>query len=348
MNPDKHSFKIASIQGIFWGVFRNWGGEIIAFLVFLTLARILTPADFGLIALGIAFIGIMEIIITQGFVPSLVRLESVNSKHLNSVFLVCMSVSLGLALLLWLIADWTPRVFNEPQLPVILKSLCPILILNALSIVPRAVLMRRMAFREIAVRAVCSTALGGLVGLGLALSGFGVWSLVGQQLAHTLLGTVLIWFMASWHPKLQFSRSAFQEVAHTSFHFFGISGIYTAETQIRSFAIGYFMGTSILGFFRLARRIVDLIIKAFIHSVGDTTMTIYSKLNNNPQHIWNTFRTHNFFVGMICLPIFLLMFLGSPSIIKTLVGSEWLQAAPIIQILCIGGTIQALLGGGNP
>jgi len=345
MTGNFHAFKISSVKSLFWGVTQNWGSECISFLVFLALARLLVPNDFGLVALASVYTGLLSILISQGFVPALVRLDRVTSLHWNSVFWTNAMSSTALLVVTWLVQDPLSRLFREPSLAPLFTCLMLKTVLEALSLVPRAQLMRQLQFRTLALQTLTATLVGGLTGITLAGLGAGYWSLVGQQLCHTGLTLLLLILATSWRPGWRFSFASLREVLGISFDLFGANFLLTSRMIITNFAVGFFCGTSVLGFYRVSKRIVNLVQKAFIQSFGDTSLSLYVKLRCQPERLIRAFLLHNRFVTMLCAPFLAIFFLGAETLTRVLIGPEWLPAVPLIQFLVVLTVPTAFNGG---
>lgn len=191
-------------KGMLWSLARTWGRRAVSTLSFLILVGLLTPEQFGLVAWATVFIGGTQVIMDLGLNDALVQREDVRDGHLHSSFWLGVAVGLGFFAVFQVAAGPLSVLLDEPRLASVLRWLSIVLVLNGLSVVPQAMLHRDVAFRELAIREFAAITVGGVVGIGLALRGAGVWALVGQQLAWAVVLLLALWMMTPYRPRLAF------------------------------------------------------------------------------------------------------------------------------------------------
>ncbi len=175
--------KNKAVHGAKWSFIDNISNSGVTFLIGLILARLLTPAEYGIMAMIAIFIAVSNSIVDSGFSNALIRKVHIEKVDYNTVFLFNLIVSIVLYILLYVAAPAISLFFKEPVLIDVLRVIGLILIVNALGIIPRTILVRDIDFKTQTKVSIISSVSGGLVGVGMAIVGFGVWSLVWQQLA---------------------------------------------------------------------------------------------------------------------------------------------------------------------
>lgn len=190
------SLKHKAVRGVGWSFVDNIANSGITFLVGLVLARILTPAEYGVMAMVTIFIAISNSIVDSGFSNALIRKMKIERVDYNTVFYFNLVVSLFLYLVLFLCAPAISTFFKEPILVDVMRVIGWILVVNALAIIPRTILVRNVDFKTQTKVSLIASLSSGAIGIGMALTGWGVWSLVGQQLSRQLLNTLFLWFFA--------------------------------------------------------------------------------------------------------------------------------------------------------
>ena len=140
-------------------------------------------------------------------------------------------------------------VFNQPSLAPVLRCLSLLPLVRSLIMVQQAILRREFAFQKIAVRALISVVAGGIVGILMAILGFGVWSLVGQQLTFEVVGVLMFWSLSHWRPGLQFSWNALQELSGFGISIFGSKLLTFFNQNTDNLLIGFFLGEVALGYY---------------------------------------------------------------------------------------------------
>ena len=203
MNDSSHRRKV--VRGVAWAGAASWGGQLLGFVIYAGLARLLSPEAFGLVAIAGIYIAFIQLLVAQGFGMAIVQRESVDDRHLDSAFWIAIASAFVLCLLSHVFGPQIGRFFGEPQVTPVIGWLSFSLFFHAMSSVQIAILTREMDFRSLAIRSLLATLLGGAVGLTMAFRGWGVWSLVGQQLTNAILSSLIMWWAVSWRPAFRLS-----------------------------------------------------------------------------------------------------------------------------------------------
>ena len=206
------SLRHKTIHGVGWSFIDNISNSGITFLVGLVLARLLTPEEYGIMAMITIFIAISNSIIDSGFSNALIRKTRIERVDYNTVFYFNLTVSILIYVLLHLAAPAISVFFKEPVLLAVIRIIGWVLIINALAIIPRTQFVRNVDFKTQTKVSLISSISSGVIGIGMALGGMGVWSLVGQQLSRQFLNTLFLWVYSKWHPVWEFSTESFKEL----------------------------------------------------------------------------------------------------------------------------------------
>jgi O-antigen/teichoic acid export membrane protein len=206
------SIKEKTLSGLGWSFADNILSSGITFIVGLILARILSPAEFGILGMIAVFIAVSNSIIDSGFSTALIRKNDATNTDYNTVFYFNLLIGFTLFGVLYLCAPAISRFFKEPALVSITRVTGLALIFNSFSIIQRTLLTKLVDFKTQTKITVIASLISGVVGIGMALRGLGVWSLVGQQLTRQLLATRLLWKFGTWRPRLEFSDESFKEL----------------------------------------------------------------------------------------------------------------------------------------
>ena len=208
----EESLRGKTVKGVGWSFIDSFAGQGITFLVGLVLARLLTPEEYGLIGIVTIFIAVFNSIVDSGFSNALIRKNDAKDIDYNTVFITNMVFSVVLFFALFFSAPFIADFFSRPQLSPLLKVMASIVIINAFAIIQRTLLVKRIDFKTQTKISLVSSITSGVVGIGMAYCGYGVWSLAGQQISRQLLNTLFLWIFTKWYPKLQFSWSSFKEL----------------------------------------------------------------------------------------------------------------------------------------
>src|SRR5690554_5081710 len=187
------SLKNKTIKGVSWSFVDNIAGSGITFLVGIILARILTPKEFGLIGIISIFIAVFNSIVDSGFSNALIRKNNATHIDYNTAFIFNLILSGALFIGLFFLAPFVGTFFKEPQLVPLTRAMSVIVLINAFALVQRTLLVKRVDFKTQTKISIIASITSGVIGIGMAISGFGVWSLVAQQISRQLLNTAFLW-----------------------------------------------------------------------------------------------------------------------------------------------------------
>lgn len=329
-------------HSIFWSFVQHWGARLITFLVFFVLARLLEPADFGVIALAGVLLALAEVLIEAGFADALVQRQDLHALHIDTAFMSQLGLAGLYSLLLFVFAPFIAVYLGEPKLTKILWAFIPYLILLALGSVQQALLKRALAYKSLAFRASIANILGGLVGVGCAFSGLGVWSLVIQQLVFAGVGVVVLWRSSVWRPRWQWQWQSCRELLQ-----FG--GVMTFSklldfvyNRLNDLLIGRALGALALGFYNVGAKLAQIMVQLLIVSIMDVSLSIFAQLQQDRAALYQVYIQVLRQTTFLALPIFVLVAGFSDGMVVVLFGQKWAASAPILQALAYLGAIQSI------
>ncbi|MFK7781527.1 oligosaccharide flippase family protein, partial [Psychroserpens sp.] len=206
------SLKQKTINGLVWSFVESFSKQGINFIIGIILARLLLPEEFGLIGMIAVFIAISTSLINSGFTQALIRKKDCTNTDYSTVFFFNLVIGVLLAMSLFFAAPYIALFFDEPQLDSIVKVFSVVLIFDALSIIQRTQLIKRIDFKLQTKITLIADVASGIVAIIMAYYGFGVWSLVVKQLIGRGLHSILLWFCNKWIPNFIFSKSSFKEL----------------------------------------------------------------------------------------------------------------------------------------
>ena len=205
------SLRNKTLAGLAWTSSQQFGGQLISFLITIVLARILGPAEFGIIAMLTVFIAVGSLLVEGGLSSSLIRTGEANQKDYSTVFFFNLTGSLVIYLIVYLAAPFISKFYHQDILTSVLRVYAFVFIINAFYGIQNAILVKDMNFKTQAFIQIPSVLVGGLLGIIMAKNGYGVWSLVGMNLCQSFFITMLHWIYSSWRPSLTFDRESFKK-----------------------------------------------------------------------------------------------------------------------------------------
>jgi O-antigen/teichoic acid export membrane protein len=332
----------AAVRGLAWTMLRSVSSRVVGSVVFVVLARLLDPKAFGTIALASVFLVFMSLLVESGFGEAVVQRKQVTQEDLNTAFWVNNAFGLALALIMLAGAGLVATLFDQPELAPVLRALSLVFVLAGLASVPQALLKRALQFRQIALRGLMATIAGGAVGVGMALAGFGVWSLVGQILANALVGTAVLWLACSWRPGVTVSRSSLIELFRFGMNILGERVASFASRRSDDFLIGLVLGPVALGLYTAAYRILLLLTEVIIWTIEGVAFPVFSRLQGDPERRKRAFYTVTQLCTTVATPAFFLLAVLAPELMRVAFGPKWTGAIPVMQVLALVGIPHAV------
>lgn len=328
------SLKVKTVKGTFWSGLDSFASQGIMFLVGLVLARLLTPHEYGLIGYITILTAIFNSIVDSGFSSALIRKKDIRAIDYNTAFIFNIIISILLCAAMFLLARPISRFFNEPQLVQLVKAMSVIVVINGLAIIQRTNLTRNVDFKTQTKASLISSISSGIVGIGMALYGFGVWSLVGQQITRQLLNTVCLWILNKWLPRFEFSWQSFRELFNFGWKLLASGLIDTIWKQVSNMVIGKYYSTSSLGQYTRGQQFADIFSANMTSIIQRVSYPVLSSIQDERNRMKEGYRK---IIKVTMFLSFVLMFglaaIAMP-LLTVLIGKQWMEAAHYLQILC--------------
>lgn len=336
------SLKNKTLKGVSWSFIDNIAGSGITFLVGIVLARLLTPAEFGIIGMITIFIAISNSIVDSGFSNALIRKLDASNKDYNTVFIFNLGVSILLYAALYFSSPAISRFFRESQLIEVTRVVGLVLICNAFGIIQRTLLVKSVDFKTQAKVSLIASSGSGIIGIGMAICGFGIWSLVAQQLSRQLFNSLFLWIFNTWRPHLQFSIHSFRELFGFGSKLM-ISGIIdTTYNNIFYLIIGKFYTSAQLGQYTRAEQFKIIFSQNLTGAVQRVSYPVLSSIQNEPERLKGAYRKVIKTTMLVTFACMLGMAAIAKPMILILIGDKWLPAVTYLQIMCFGAMLYPL------
>ena len=336
------NIKHKAISGVIWSAVRNWGSQMGTLLIFFILARLLAPNDFGLVALANVFLAFMWLFLEQGFSQAIIQRQELEPEHLNTAFWINLAVGVAIAAIGVAVAGPVANAFGEPALTPILRCFSGLLVFSALGQVQHSILERQFEYKALATRQLIGTFTGGVVGISLALLGFGVWSLVMQQAVNSVVGTITLWVCSDWRPGLKVSARHFHDLFGVGMHIMGFSYLSFFNTRANDFLVGYFLSPTELGYYSVAYKVLNSMTQLLVSTSRDVALPTFSRLQDDPDRFRRAFYSATQLTSAIAMPTFLGMAVLAPELVRVLFGEQWLPSVPLMQVLALMGMLRAI------
>lgn len=338
----EESLKNKTVKGMGWSALENVTRLGVTFVVSIILARLLSPEEYGLIGILAIFIAIFNAIVDSGFTNALIRKQDATDTDYSTVFYTNLVLSVVLAAVLFFCARPISVFFERPELVSLTQVMSSVVIINALSIVQRVRTTKAIDFKTQTKITFISSIGSGVIGIGMAYMGYGVWALVGQQISNQLLSTIFFWIYNKWMPKLVFSWASFKEMWVFGSKLLSSSLIDTAWKEVYQVVIGKCYSPVTLGLYTRAKQFADLCSSNLTSVVQRVSYPVLSSIQDDRIRLKLAYQR---VMKTTMLPTFVLM-LGmaacAESMIQVLIGEQWLECVPMLQIICTYGMLYPL------
>jgi teichuronic acid exporter len=326
-----------SIAGMVWVTLDKLGGSGVNFVITVLLARLLFPADFGLVAMAMVFFEFSAVFVESGFSTALIREKSISATDKSTTFLFNMVSAVVLYAVLYLCAPFIAAFYGAPLLTVIVRVMGLNLIVDALSIVQSSALVQRVDFRTQALARFGAVAISGTIGVWMAYAGHGVWALVARILVNGGVLALLLWKLDPWKPSLEFNKASFRRLFGFGSRILAAGLLDKFFSQAYKLVIGKFFSATALGFYMQAGTFVNMAINTLFRPVQTVSYPVLAKLQGDRSRLKSGYRTILQLSSFVMFPALALLGVLAAPVIGVLIGEKWLQAAPYLRLLCIAG-----------
>ncbi len=324
------------LHAVKWAYVANWGERSFSALFTFILAAVLGPRDFGIVSIALIYIGFLQMFLDQGLVAALIQKKNLDPEHSDAVFWMDMALSFVLVGLSISLSRWWGRANHAPELAPIISVLSLCIPIEAFAIVQKSLLSKDMDFKAMSIRSNVSVLISGVVGIGMAFTGFGVWALVTQQILRDFTALVLLWKLSPWRPRLRFSWKHLKDLMHFSIsNFIGQFAIF-ADGQTGSILLGIFFGPVAVGLYRIAERLVGSVVTMATASIQSVSLPEFSRHQDNPAELRKSALSCVRLSSAMTIPALAGLAAVSGPLMATL-GSKWLPATDVLKVLSVLG-----------
>lgn len=336
------STKSKVVKGFKWSSAQSFITQALQFVISIIIARQLLPSDYGILGMLAIFIGISSTFLNSGFGSALIQKKEATQVDFSTAFYFNVGMGVFLYLLLFFFAPLIADFYDQPILVSVTRVYLVTLVINALNISQRARLSRRLDFKTGAVITIISLVISGIVGIWLAYSGYGVWALVWQGIASAASYSIILWIKERWLPSLVFSKESFNALFGFGCKILGSSLINSIYSNISTLIIGKAFNASDLGYFSRAQNFSVLPGNTLTNIVVGVNYPVLSRYQDDNTQLLANYKVLMRMPVFILFPILFGMATLAYPMIGVLIGSKWLESAPMIMILCVGCLWQPL------
>jgi O-antigen/teichoic acid export membrane protein len=329
-------------RGLKWSGLAQIAQQLLQFVIYVALARLLAPEEFGLMGMVLVFIGFGTLLADLGLGAALIQRQNVENRHLSSVFWLHAAVGGLLTFVLLAASTLIANFYGKPVLKLMTVLLSFTLFFNSLSTVPRSILMRAMDFRRIFLADTTALFISGLTAVIMAAWGLGILSLVIQSLMLTILSTAIVWKLSDWRPMFIFDMGALRELSHFSFNLLGFTTLDYFISNADKVLIGRFVGASPLGIYNRAYQLMLLPVTQVSSVVTRVMFPALSVIQDDKAKVRYLYLQATRMIALVAFPVMIGLLVVARPFILSIFGEKWQGVVLILQIFCIAGLEQSI------
>lgn len=327
--------KKETVKGVAWSAVEKFSTGGVLFLANIILARLLTPKDFGLLAVITIFVQIAQTFIDSGFSNALIQKKDRNQIDYSTVFYFNLAISILLYIILYFCSPLIAHFFDNSQLTSLTRVVGLNFVIGALVSVHKTRLTVQLQFKQQSLITLTSSIVAAVVSIFLAYKGIGVWALVALTLINISLQTILFYITIKWHPSLVFSTAAFKRLFSYSSKLLGASLIHLLYRNIYPIVIGKKFSPTELGYFNRADTMAMYPSTLISGVITRVAFPIFSRIQDDNLRLRNAYLKYITFASYIIFPLFIFIIILAKPITICLLTDKWILMVPMLQILCI-------------
>ena len=328
------SLRSKTVKGVVWSSIERFSTQGVQFLIMIIMARLLTPKDYGLIGMLAIFLAVAQSLIDSGFSQALIRKQDRTDVDNSTVFYFNIVVSSVLYLILFIAAPFVADFYNQPELTSVMRIVCLGVILNSLAVVQRALLTVRIDFKTQAKASLSAAVISGCIGIVLAYCGFGVWSLVVQQLLNLSVNTLLICIFSKCRPIALFSWKSYHELFAFGSKMLASGLLDTLYRNIYPIVIGKLFSASSLGHYTRAQHFSEFPSSNVTGIIQRVTYPILCGIQDETERLEAVYRKFLKLSAFIIFPLMIGMSAVACPFIDIVLGKQWGFCGQLLQIIC--------------
>lgn len=331
------SLKNKTIKGTFWSSIERFSVQAIQFIVMIFMARILTPADYGIVGMIAIFIAVSQSLIDSGFSQALIRKSNRSQVDNSTVFYFNIVIGCCLYLILFFCAKPISIFYDEPILIPVTRLVAISIPVNSFAVVQRAILTGNVDFKTQAKASFVGALCSGVIGLSLAYTGYGVWAIVWTQITSTIVNVSFLWCLAKWRPTWQYSWKSFKTLFHFGSKLLASGILNTVYNNVYLIVIGKIFKASDLGYYTRANQFSQLSAENITGILQRVTFPILCKIQDDDKRLGDIYRKILRTSAFVIFPIMTGMAGVAKPLVLSILTEKWLYSSVLLVPICLTG-----------
>lgn len=328
------SLKRKTVKGVVWSTLERFSVAGVNFIFGLILARLLMPTDYGAIAMLSIFMAIAQTFIDSGFSNALIRKPDRTETDNATAFYFNIGVGLAAYFSLYLAAPYIAQFYKTSILIPLTRIMGLNLLLNSLCVVQQALLTARIDFKTQAKISLNAAIISGLVGIGFAYAGYGVWALAIQSVLASVIRTILLWILAKWRPKAKFSKQSFRNLFGYGSKLLASGLLDTIYNNLYTIVIGKRFSVATLGVYSRADQWANFLAINVTGILQRVTFPILSSIQNEDERLRVNYCKFLRVSGFVIFPLMMGLAAIADPLTRFILTDKWADSIPLLRILC--------------
>lgn len=331
MNEKKSSV----LSNLVWRFMERCGAQLVTFLVSIVLARLLTPKDYGTVALVTVFTNILQVFVDSGLGTALIQKKDADELDFSSVFFFNCAVCVLLYVGMFFLAPTIASFYNDMSLIPIIRVISLTIVISGVKGIQQSYVSRNMLFKRFFFATLGGTIFSAFFGIVLAYKGYGAWAIVGQQLSNTAIDTIILWITVKWRPQMAFSWKRLTSLLSYGWKLLVSSLIDSLYNNLRNLIIGKVYTSQDLAFYNQGDKFPKVIVTNINSSIDSVLLPTMAASQDDCDRVRQMMRRAIKTSTYIMAPLMIGLAVCAKSIVKIVLTEKWMPCVPYLQIFCI-------------
>lgn len=327
--------KNSTLKNFVWRFAERCGAQIVTFIVSIVLARILTPEDYGKVALITVFTTIMQVFVDSGLGVALIQKKDADDLDFSSVFYFNFVICLVLYAAMFFASPFIANFYNDSSLTPIIRVISLTIVISGVKGIQQSYVSRNMLFKRFFYATLGGTIFSAILGIALAYTGFGVWAIVAQQLSITTIDTLILWLTVKWRPKKMFSWERLKGLLSFGWKMLASSLLDTVYGNIRSLIIGKLYSSSDLAYYNQGKQFPNVVVTNINTSIDSVLLPTMASVQDDSQRVKTMTRRAIKTSTYIMAPLMMGLAFCAEPIVRLVLTDKWISCVPFLRIFCI-------------
>ena len=323
------------VTNLVWRFLERSGAQLVSFIVSMVIARILLPEEYGVVALITVFTTILQVFVDSGLGNALIQKKDADELDFSTVFFTNVFFCLILYIVICMAAPLLAKFYNNEALIPYIRVLSLTIVISGVKNIQQAYISKKMMFKKFFWSTLSGTIIAAIVGIVMALWGFGVWALIAQQLINLFIGTIVLWFTVNWRPKWQFSFDRLKALYSYGWKLLVSALLDTVYNNCRQLIIGRMYTPSDLAFYNKGKQFPEIVVTNVNTSIDSVLLPAMSEVQDETEKVRSMTRKSIKVSTFIMAPLMMGLAFTAPAVVQLVLTSKWLDCVLYLQIFCI-------------